>query len=66
MFIEVPFDGDHHHILGNSKHFNINEINALKTKNNHFGILHLNIESLNKHIDGLSKFIKFDEIKFSN
>ena len=66
MFIEVPFDDDHHHILGNSKYFNINEINAFKTKNNHFGILHLNIESLNNHIDGLSKFIKFDEIKFSN
>ena len=30
--IEVPFDDDNHHILINSKYFNINEINTLKTK----------------------------------
>ena len=38
--IEVPFDDDNHHIFIDSKYFNINEINALKTKENHFGILH--------------------------
>ena len=52
--MEVPFDDDNHHILINSKYFNCNEIIALKTKENHFGIFHLNIGSLNKHIDGLS------------
>ena len=48
--IEVPFDDDNHHILINSKYFNINESNTLKRKENHFGILHLNIASLNKHM----------------
>ena len=45
-FIEVPFDDDNHHILVNSKYFNINEMNALKLKENHFGILHLNVWKL--------------------
>ena len=62
--IEVPFDDDNHHILINSKYFNINEIKALKTKENHFGILHLNITSLNKHIDDLSKLISLMELNF--
>ena len=43
----MNFDDDNHHI-------NINEINALKTEENHVGILHFNITSLNKYIDGLS------------
>ena len=30
--IEVPFDDDNHHILINSKYFDINESNTLKTK----------------------------------
>ena len=62
--IEVPVDDDNHHILINSKYFNINEIKALKTKENHFGILHLNITSLNKHIDDLSKLISLMELNF--
>ena len=42
-------------------------MNALKTKENRFGILHLNITSLYKHVDGLSNLsFKLDEIKFSN
>ena len=44
--IKVPFDNDNHHILIKSKCFNINEINTITTKENHFGILHLNIASL--------------------
>ena len=43
----MNFDDDNHHI-------NINEINALKTEENHVGILHFNIASSNKYIDGLS------------
>ena len=62
--IEVPFHDDNHHILINSKCFNINEINALKTKENHFGILHLNIASLNKHVDGLSNLISLMKLNF--
>ena len=62
--IEVPFDDDNHHFLINSKYFNINEINALKTKENHFGILHLNIASLNKRIDGLSNLISLMKLNF--
>ena len=29
---EIYFDDDNHHILINSKYFNINEMNVLKTK----------------------------------
>ena len=43
--IVTPFDDGNHHILINSKYFNINEINALKAKENHFGILNLSIAS---------------------
>ena len=43
--IEFPFDDGNHHIHINSEYFNINEMNALKTKENHFGILHINIAS---------------------
>ena len=62
--IEVPFADDNYHILINSKYFNINEMNALKTKENHFGILHLNIASLNKHINGLSNLINLMKLNF--
>ena len=61
--IEVPFDDDNHHILINSKYFN-NEINVLKTKENHFAILHLNTPSLNKYIDGLSNLISLIKLNF--
>ena len=43
--IVMPFDDGNHHILINSKYFNINEINAIKAKENHFGILNLSIAS---------------------
>ena len=62
--IEVPFNDDNHHILINSKYFNVNEINTLKRKENHFGILHLNIASLNKHIDGLFNLISLMKLNF--
>ena len=62
--IEVPFDDDNHHVLLNSKYFNVNEINALKTKENHFGILHLNIVSLNKHINCLSNLLSLMKLNF--
>ena len=44
--IEVAFDDDDHHVLINSKYFSINEVNDLKTKENHFSFLDLNIASL--------------------
>ena len=62
--IEVPFDDDNHHILINSKYFNSNAVNALKSKENHFSILHLNIASLNKHIDGLSNLLSLMKLNF--
>ena len=62
--IEVPFDNDNYHILINSKYFNIYEINTLKTKENHFGILHLNIASLNKHVDGISNLLSLMKLNF--
>ena len=62
--IEVHFDDSQYHILINSKSFNINEINALKIKKNHFGILHLNTASLKKHIDGLSNLISLMKLNF--
>ena len=43
---------------------NINEINALKTKDYHFGILHLNIASLNKRTDGLSNLLSLMKLNF--
>ena len=62
--IEVPFNDDNHHIFINSKYFNINEINSLKAKENHFGMLHLNIASLNKHIEGLSNLLSLMKLDF--
>ena len=51
--IELPFDDNDHHTFINSKYYDINELNALNNKGNYFGILHLNITSLSKHIDSL-------------
>ena len=62
--VEEPFDDDNHHILINSKYFNINEINTLKTKENHFGILHLNMASLKKHADGISNLSSLMKLNF--
>ena len=62
--VEVPFDDDNHQILINSKYFNINEINTPKTKENHFGILHLNIVSLNKHVDDISSLLSLMKLNF--
>ena len=57
---KIPFDDNDHHIFINSKYYNINELNALNNKGKYFGILHLNIASLNK----LKKKVclKYDEI----
>ena len=60
---EVSFDDNNHHILINSKYFSVNEINALKTKESHFGILHLNIASLNKLIDGISNLLSLMKLR---
>lgn len=46
--IEVPFDDDDYHVLINFKYFSINEVNGVKTKENHFGFLDLNIASLSR------------------
>ena len=54
--MEMPFDDNDHHTFINSKYYNVNELDALNNKANYFGILHLHIASLNKHID------MFDEI----
>ena len=43
-------DNDHHAFI-NSTYYNINKLNSLNNKANYFGILHLNIASLSKHID---------------
>ena len=45
----MPFDNDDELRLIDSKYYNINELNSLQTKQNYFGILYLNIASLNKH-----------------
>ena len=59
--IEMPFDDNDHHTFINSKYYDINELNTLNNKSNYFGILHLNMTSLSKHIDSLS-CLKYDEI----
>ena len=48
--MEIPFDDNDHRTFINSKYYDINELNALNNKANYFGILHLNIASLSKHI----------------
>ena len=62
--IEMPFDDNDHHTFINSKYYNINELNALNNKVNYFGILHLNIASLSKHIDSLSNFLSMNKFCF--
>ena len=62
--IEMPFDDNDHHTFINSKYYNINELNALNNKVNYFGILHLNIASLSKHIDNLSNFLSMIKFNF--
>ena len=55
--IELPFDDDVHHVFMDSKYFNTNEINALRTKENQFNIRQLHIASLNKHTDSISNLL---------
>ena len=62
--IEMPFDGSDHHTIINSNYYNINELNALNNKANYFGILHLNIAFLNKHIDSLSNVLSMMKFNF--
>ena len=61
--IEMLFDDNDHHTFINSK-YDINELNALNNKVNYFGILHLNIASLSKHIDSLSNFLSMNKFCF--
>ena len=63
-FIEMPFDDNDHHTFINSKYYDINELNAVNSKANYFGILHLNIASLNKHIDSLSNVLSMIKFNF--
>ena len=60
----MSFDDDGDHVLINSKYFDVNELNAIATKENHFGILHLNTASLNKHIDSLSNVFRLIKFNF--
>ena len=62
--IEMPFDDNDHHTFINSKYYDINELNALNNKVNYFGILHLNIASLSKHIDSLSNVLSMMKFIF--
>ena len=63
-YIEVSFDYNNHYVLINSKYFRINEVNALKTKENYFGIPHLIIVSLNKLIDGLFNLLSLVKLNY--
>ena len=60
----MPFDDNDHHSFINSKYYNINELNALNNKGNYLEILHLNIASLNKHIDNLSDVLSMMKFNF--
>ena len=60
----MSFDDNDHHTFINSKYYDINDLNALNNKGNYFGILHLNIASLNKHIDSLSDILSLAEFSF--
>ena len=62
--IKMPFDDNDHHTFINSKYYNINELNALNNKGNYFGILHLNIASLSKHIGSLSYVLSMMKFNF--
>ena len=62
--IEMPFDDNDHHTFINSKYYDINELNTLNNKSNYFGILHLNMTSLSKHIDSLSYVLNMTKFNF--
>ena len=62
--IEMPFDDSDDHTFINSKYYDINELNVLSNKENYFGILHLNIASLSKHIDSLSDVLSMIKFNF--
>ena len=63
--IEMPFDDSDDHTFINSKYYDINELNVLSNKENYFGILHLNIASLSKHIDSLSNVLSMAKFNFA-
>ena len=56
----MPYD---HYTFLNSKYYVIDKLNILNNMANYFRILHLNINSLNEHIDSLSYV--FSMMKFS-
>ena len=60
----MPFDDNNHHTFINAKYYNINELNALNNNANHFGIVHLNIASLSKHIDSLYNVLSMMKFNF--
>ena len=60
----MPFDDNDHHTVINSKYYHINELNALNNKANYFGIFHINIAFLNKHIDSLSNVLSMMKVNF--
>ena len=60
----MPFNDNDHHTFINSKYYDINELNALNNKGNYFGILHLNIAYLSKHIDSLSYVLSMMKFNF--
>ena len=57
-------DESDHQIFINSKCHDVNELNVINNKVNYFWILHLNIASLNKHIDILSSVLSLMNINF--
>ena len=62
----MPFDDRHHCTFINSNYSCVNEMNALNNKKNFFGILYLNIVSLNKQIDSLSNVLSMMKFNFPN
>ena len=48
----------------NSKYYNIKQLNSLKPGKSSFGILHVNIASLDAHIDDLRTFLSRSKINF--
>ena len=62
--INVPLDNEDHPVSINSRYYDIDEFSKLDFKENDFGILHLNIASLNKHMNDLQNFLSFFDYKF--
>ena len=62
----MPFDDRHHCTFINSNYYCVNEMNAINNKKNFFGILYLNIVSLNKQIDSLSNVLSMMKFNFPN